>query len=138
MNEFLILRLMGVLFVLFGIMIRLGYWRRMYFASRGGIYAYAPMGLLFILYTYYEEVTASHGDYLPIYYVVFGILILLILYISLVKPRLVKPKWVLWVEKYPEKIRQAMAEELKTNREWQKNTLDEAAVDEWAKRLSKK
>lgn len=138
MNELLILRMLGIFFVLFGITIRLGYWRKMYFASRGGIYAYLPMGLLFILYTYYEVVTASYNDHLTLFYVAFGLLILCILYLSIAKPRWMKPAWILWVEKYPEKIRKAMAEDVKTDPEWQKNTKDEASVDRWAKKLSRK
>ncbi len=138
MNQLMLIQVLGIFFVLFGITIRLGYWKKMYFSSRGGIYGYVPMGLLFILYTYYEEVSAKSGNYLIYYYVVFGLLIVGILLLSLRKPRWMKPAWVIWVEKYPEKVIKAMADDVKNNPEWEKNTVSEEAVDYWAKSLKHK
>ena len=138
MNEIWIIRMLGVFFALFGIAIRLGYFKKMYFASKGGIYGYLPMGLLFVLYSYYEEYTASNPENMVVYYAAFGLLIALILYFSLAKPKWMKPGWVLWVEKYPQKVIGKMAEEVKDNPDWEIKTADEASVDAWAKKLSRK
>lgn len=138
MNEIWIIRMLGVFFALFGIAIRLGYFKKMYFASKGGIYGYLPMGLLFVLYSYYEAYQAGHADNMLIYYIGFGLLIALVLYFSLVKPKWMKPTWVTWIEKYPPKVVNKMTAEIKDNPDWEKKTIDEASVDAWAKKLSRK
>lgn len=138
MNEIWIIRMLGVFFALFGIAIRLGYFRKMYFASKGGIYGYLSMGLLFVLYSYYDEYKAGNPDNMLVYYVAFGLLIALTLYFSLAKPKWMKPTWVTWIEKYPPKVVNKMTEEIKENPDWEKKTIDEASVDAWAKQLSRK
>jgi hypothetical protein len=130
--------MLGIFFALFGVAIRFGYFKKMYFASKGGIYGYLPMGLLFVLYSYYEEISGSRPESLTIYYVLFGLLIVSILFFSLRKPKWMKPKWVLWVEKYPAKVINKMAEEVKDDPEWEQNAVDEKSIDAWAKRLSHK
>lgn len=138
MNESWIIRLLGIFFVMLGVTIRLGYLKKLYFASRGGIYGYIPMGLLFILYTFYEEVSMNNPDYMIYYYVAFGLLLAFTLYLSVAKPRFIKPNWTLWLEKFPATVIKAMTEEVKTNPEWEKNTVDEEAVNKWAKSVMRK
>jgi hypothetical protein len=137
MNELWIIRFLGIFFVLFGLTIRMGYWKKMYFASKGGIYGYIPMGLLFVLYSYYDEVIASHPEYKIHYYIGFGLLIAISLYFSIAKPKWMKPTWVKWVEKYPPKVINKMTEQVNKDAEWEKNTASEKSVDAWAKRLHK-
>jgi hypothetical protein len=138
MNESWIIRMLGIFFVMLGITIRMGYLKKLYFASRGGIYAYIPTGLLFILYTYYEEVSKTNPGLIYYYYAAFGVLIAFILYLTIKKPRFIKPTWVPWVEKYPEKIIKAMTDNIKNNADWEKHTVSEEAVDQWAKSLKRK
>jgi len=138
MNESWIIRLLGHFFVMLGVTIRMGYLKKLYFASRGGIYGYIPMGLLFALYTYYEEVTAKNPGYINYYYAAFGVLLAFTLYLSIAKPRFIKPTWTLWVEKFPAKVIKAMTEDVKNNPDWEKNTLSEETVNKWAKSLAHK
>ena len=77
-------------------------------------------------------------DNMTIYYAAFGLLIVCILYFSIRKPIWMKPTWVTWVEKYPQKVITKMAEAIKDNPDWEKNTVDEASVDAWAKKISRK
>ena len=72
------------------------------------------------------------------YYAAFGVLIAFILYLTIKKPRFIKPTWVPWVEKYPEKIIKAMTDNIKNNADWEKHTVSEEAVDQWAKSLKRK
>jgi len=138
MNQLWIIRILGAFFALFGLAIRLGYFKKMYFASKGGIYGYLPMGLLFVVYAYYEEFKSVYPDSMTIYYAVFGILIALTLYFSLVKPAWMRPTWVTWVEKYPPKVIRKMTDIVKNSADWEKNVASEAAVDAWAKKLTRK
>ena len=138
MNEFWIIRMLGIFFVMLGVVIRMGYLRKLYFASRGGIYGYIPMGLVFILYTFYEPVKATRPELIYYYYAAFGILIAVAVYLSVAKPRFIKPAWTIWLNKYPEKVIKAMTDDIKNNPDWEKNTIDEEAVERWAKSLKRK
>jgi len=138
MNQDWIIRLLGFFFVLFGVSIRLGYWRNLYWASKGGIYGYIPMGLLFVLYSYYEDIITNLAGYHLLFYVAFGFLMLSAILLTIKKPRWIKPAWVIWIEKYPQRVRKAMLEDVKNNPEWERNTLDEQAVDHWARKLTRK
>ncbi|NPV39791.1 MAG: hypothetical protein HPY72_00400 [Anaerolineae bacterium] len=138
MNELWIIRMLGIFFVMLGIVIRMGYLRKLYFASRGGIYGYIPMGLVFILYTFYEEVKTTRPELIYYYYAAFGILIAAAVYLSVAKPRFIKPAWTIWLDKYPEKVIKSMTEDIKNNPDWEKNTVNEEAVERWAKSLKRK
>jgi hypothetical protein len=49
-----------------------------------------------------------------------------------------KPTLVTWIEKYPPKVVNKMTAEIKDNPDWEKKTSDEASVDAWAKKISRK
>lgn len=138
MDQIGIIRALGIFFVLFGITIRMGYWKKLYWHSKGGIYGYVPLGLLFIWYSYYDALTNFFAQWMPIYYSVFGLLILLALFLSMQAPRWVKPDWIVWVEKHPQKIRKAMAEEAKDSTDWESFVASQESVDKWARKLANK
>ncbi len=138
MNEIWIIRSLGIIFILFSITFRMGYWKKLYWASRGGIYGYLPLGLVFLLYSFFDELLQSLPHYTIVFYGLFVFLLLMGLYLTWRKPRWIKPAWVLWVEKYPQKIRNAMLEDVKLGDEWEVNTRDEQSVDQWAKKLAQR
>lgn len=138
MNELWLIRILGVFFVLFGIAIRLGYFKKMYFSSKGGIYGYLPMGLVFVLYSYYEEYKATNPENMLPYYIAFGVLIVGALYLSIAKPKWMKPTWVGWVEKYPPKVIKKMTSAVQNGTDWEENLASEASVDAWAKKWTRK
>jgi hypothetical protein len=138
MDQIVLIRVLGIFFVLFGITVRMGYWKKLYWQSRGGIFGYIPLGLLFIWYSYYDALEAWFSNAMVIYYAVFGLLILLAVFLSVKAPKWVKPDWIVWVEKHPEKIRRYMADEAKDNAEWENRVVSQESVDEWAKKLAAK
>jgi hypothetical protein len=138
MDQIAIIRAFGVFFVLFGITIRLGYWKKLYWQSKGGIYGYIPLGLLFVWYSYYDWLAGFFANAMVIYYAVFGLLILASVFLSVKTPSWIKPKWIIWVEKHPQKILKRMAEEAKDNAEWENQVVSQESVDQWAKKLAAK
>ncbi len=138
MYQIMLIRVLGIFFVLFGITVRMGYWKKLYWQSRGGIFGYVPLGLLFIWYSFYDALTEVFANAAVIYYAVFGLLIMLVVFLSVKAPKWVKPVWINWVEKHPLKIRKYMAEEAKDNVEWENRVVNQESVDEWAKKLAAK
>lgn len=136
MDNIWIIRALGIFFVLLAVAIRLGYLKRIYWRSKGGIYGYLPMGLLFLWYSYFDVVVEFFNQKVFVYYIIFGLLILLTLLLSLRTPQWAKPDWVKWIEKYPAHIHKKMTDEAKNSSEWEIHVESEDGVAKWARKLS--
>lgn len=139
MNTTIYIKFLGVFFVVVGILVRFSIWKSWYWRSRGGAYAYVPMGLVLILYTYIPDMKEKGGY--PYYglIAIFLILIALTVYFSLRPPSWLIPKWVKWIEKYPKSVVKAMKEAAaEGNLEWKGNIDTEEAVDKLAKSFRSK
>jgi hypothetical protein len=135
MDTKLYIQILGGIFIVVGILIRLGFWKGWYWRSRGGGYAYIPMGIVLLLYTYISEIEAIGGFIYYGYIALFLIFIGLTVYFSLRPPEWMKPKWVKWVEKYPKSVVKAMKEAaLEGNLDWKDNLDDEESIDKMAKK----
>lgn len=139
MNTNLYIRLLGVFFIVVGIIVRIGIWKSWYWRSRGGAYAYIPMGMVFILYTYLPEMQAVGGALYYGFIAVFLIMIALTVYFSLRPPVWIKPKWVLWVESHPKSVVKAMKNAaIDSNLDWKGQVDSEEAVALLAKKFRSK
>lgn len=137
-DQQVLLRLMGIGFALMGLGARVGAWKKWYWGSRGGVYAYMPLGLMFVLYTYDDYFKESLGPNYFLYWAAIIAVAVLILWWAARTPAFVKPRWVRWVEKYPPHVIGAMADEVEVGKAWEENITSEAAVDQWAKRVKGK
>lgn len=133
-----LLRLMGIGFALMGLGARVGAWKKWYWGSRGGAYAYLPLGLMFILYTYDDYFKENFRPYYFLYWAAIIVVAILILWLAARPPDFVKPRWVRWVEKHPKHVISAMAAEVEAGEAWEDNVKSEDAVDQWAKKLKGK
>jgi hypothetical protein len=138
LDQQFLLRLMGAGFALMGLGARIGVWKKWYWGTRGGAYTYLPLGILFILYTYEADFKENLRPYYFLYWVAIVAVAIFILWWAARPPAFVKPKWVRWVEKYPNPVIQAMAAEVEAGKAWEENIKSEEAVDTWAKRLKAK
>lgn len=138
MDSTWIIRGLGLFFILLAFAIRTGYFKNLYWRSKGGIFGYLPMGLLFLWYAYYDQITQSTAQATYVFYLVFVVLIALTLWFALRTPQWAKPDWIKWVEKYPTHIRKRMAEEAGENKDWESLVVDEESVKKWARKLGGK
>ncbi len=130
-----LLRILGLGFMLAWAAVRLGYWKGWYWRTRGGAYAYLPLGVLFILYTYQGQARelpgAGHTLYLALMVLLAGVCV----WWSARPPAFVKPAWIRWIELHPAKVRQAMAQAVEAGEAWEPHVRSQADVDAWAKSL---
>jgi hypothetical protein len=136
LNQVLLLQAIGGVFILLGLAARFGFYRKWYWASRGGAYAYIPMGLMFVLFTFNEQAEEAFSR--PLYYAflaVFGLLAILCVWWSQRPPAFIQPRWVRWIEKHPRRIIQAMKAEVEAGESWEELTRSEERIDEWARSL---
>jgi hypothetical protein len=133
-----LLRLMGIGFAVMGLGARLGAWKKWYWGSRGGAYAYLPLGVLFILFTYDAYFKENFSQYYFLYWGAFLAVGVLILWWAARPPTFIKPRWVRWVEKHPPHVIAAMAAEVEAGEAWTDKVRSEDAVDQWAKGLKAK
>ncbi len=130
--------IIGVGFILLGIAARMGYWKKWYWGTRGGAYAYLPAGLVFILYTYDGYFKESLGSYYFLYWVAIILLVGCCIWWAIRPPAFIKPDWVRWIEKHPRQVKNAMAAEVEAGKAWEDYIISEDAVDQWAKSLKGK
>jgi hypothetical protein len=133
-----VIPLMGAAFIFFGISIRLGNLKQVYWKSRRSIIGYIPLGIVFIAAGFYENASKQQPLIFYLYLALFVIMVGLTIYATARPPDFMKPAWVRWVEKYPRPVQKAMAAAVEDDDEWKKNVASQAAVDAWAKQLARK
>ncbi len=133
-----VIYLMGAAFVFLGLYIRLGNMKKAYWKSPRSITGYVPLGLVFLVAGYYETASQQAPYFFYAYIALFVVLVGLTIFLGARPPQFVKPRWVRWVEKYPRSVQKAMAAASEDEPDWEKNVATEAAVDAWAKKLSRK
>lgn len=129
---------LGLIFILIGVYIRLGNLKQVYWKSRRNMVGYIPLGILFLVAGGYDFAFKQGGVIFYIYIALLVIVVGLTLYFATRPPDFLKPAWIRWVEKYPNAIQKAMAADVEDNGQWQENVSSEAAVDAWAKQLARK
>ena len=127
----------GAVFVAMGIAARLGLWKSWYWRTKGSVYGYTPLGLAFFVYGFHER-ALQFGRSFVWYQGLLVVLLLLGLWWSVRPPAFAKPAWILWVERYPKKVYEAMASAAIDGEDWQSKVASPEAVDSWAKELSSK
>lgn len=137
-NTDVLLRFIGVGFALAWVIVRLGYWKGWYWRTRGGVYAYLPLSVVFYLYTYRDLAQERLGANFFLYYGVIILLASICVWWSVKPPAIIQPAWIRWIEEYPPRIRKAMTNEAQEDVKWEQNVQSKEAVDAWARRLKKK
>ncbi len=132
--------ILGFLFIIAGIVIRLGNLKQVYWKSKRSmvIVGYIPLGFLFIVAGLYESASKQGSLVFYAYIALLAIVVVTTLFIVTRPPNFLKPDWIRWIEKYPKSVQKAMADDVEVNDQWKQNVASEAAVDAWAKKLSRK
>lgn len=133
-----VLRFVGYGFMITWVVVRAGLWKGWYWRTRGGVYAYLPLGLVFVLYSYQEMIQAALGSDF-IWFIVFMFLLgVLCIWLSLRPPDFVKPAWVRWIDEHPSRIRKAMAAAVEEGETWEEHVQSQQAVNRWAQSLARR
>jgi len=133
-----VIPLLGVAFLFFGVVIRLGSLKQVYWKSRRSIIGYIPLGVVFIAAGFYEAASKQQQAIYYAYIALFVVLVGLTIYCTARPPEFLKPAWVRWIEKHPRSVQKAMAASVEDGDDWKQNVVSEAAVDAWAKQLARK
>jgi len=133
-----IIRLLGLGFILAGLVARIGTWKKWYWKTPKAVYGYIPLGLLFILFSFNDLAGTRLNSRYYLYLVGFGILGICVVWFSQRPMPFLKPKWVRWVEAHPKRIRNLMAQQVEDEEEWEHHLESQDAVDAWAKSLKGK
>ena len=134
----LLLQAFGIIFLAIGMAARLGLWKKWYWRTKGSMYGYMPLGLMFILYSYYEPVRESLGASFWMYQSLFAILIIVGAWFSFRPPGFIKPAWVRWIEAYPKDVHQTMQDAAADDPNWESHVTTPEAIELWVKALKMK
>ncbi len=129
---------LGIIFIFAGVFIRLGNLKQVYWKSSRSMVGYIPLGILFLVAGLYDAASKRGSLVFYAYIALLVIVVALTIYLAARPPAFLKPEWIRWIEKYPKAIQKAMAADVEVNDKWKQNVSSEAAVDAWAKQLSRK
>jgi hypothetical protein len=132
------LRFIGFGFMVLWAIVRAGVWKGWYWRTRGGVYAYLPLGVIFVLYTYRDVIEERLGPKYTWFIVFMFLLGAVCFWWSLRPPAIIQPAWVRWVEKHPSRIRKAMADAVEDDEDWEEHVQSRGAVNRWAQSLARK
>jgi len=130
-----LMRIFGLTFISLGLSARLGLWKKWYWRSRGTVYSYIPLGLLFLLYSFNALAKARLGSYYVLYQSLFVLLIACGVWWSVRPPAFVKPAWVRWVEVYPQNVYEAIRKAVEQGENWEPNVVSPDKLEAWVKTL---
>jgi hypothetical protein len=133
----LLLQILGLVFVSIGAAARLGLWKQWYWKTRGTVYGYIPLGLLFLIYAFNDLAAEQLGSRYFLYQIAIGLVLVLGVWWSIRPPGFVKPAWVRWVERHSEAVRQVMGQDADKDKDWERHVASPEAVDAWAKALQR-
>lgn len=131
----LLLQAFGLVFLGLGVVIRTGTWKRWYWASKTSGYSYFPIGIVFLMYSFNDQVSARLGSLAWIYLACYAIPVGVGIWWTVHPPTFVKPKWARWVEAYPEKAYQAMKKDALADPRWERHVASENSLRDWARSL---
>ena len=130
-----LISLFGLTFASVGLAARMGLWRDWYWRTRGSVYSYVPLGLLFMLYAFNDQAPQRFGQYYIAYQALLVLLMVVGAWWSLRPPDWIKPTWVRWVEEYPDSVREAMQKAVEAGEDWQPHMASRESLEAWAKTL---
>jgi hypothetical protein len=137
LNTQVFILVFGVTFVALGLAAWSGLWKNWYWRSRGTVYGYVPLGLLFVLYAGNPWAQGRPGPYYRLYQGLFVLLALCGVWWSLRPPAFVKPAWVRWLEAYPADVRQLATKAVEQGAAWEPHVASQDKLDAWVKSLRK-
>lgn len=132
-----LLKAFGLTFAGIGVAARLGLWKQWYWRSKGMVYAYLPLGVIFLLYGYEALAKERLGASFWIYQASYVVPLILGAWWVVRTPAFVKPDWVRWVEDCPESTRQAMRQAAQDDPRWEEHVASREKVEAWARSLER-
>lgn len=131
----LLLQAFGITFLGLGMAVRLGLWKKWYWRSRGTVYGYIPLGLIFLLYSFEALARQRLGTSYWLFQVSFGVIIAIGAWWTLRTPPFIKPTWVRWVEGHTASVLKAMEADAQADPNWERHVVSEQAVEAWIRGL---
>lgn len=127
---------LGSVFLIIGIAGITGKYQNWYWQSRRAIYAYPPIGILFLLVALEQGIVdPAWKQILRISEIaVFGVVLWWVLY----PPKFLQPEWVRRIEQHPVEVYYAMRNEVKQGVDWRSRIKDPSSLELWINSVEKK
>lgn len=133
----LALQIFGAAFILAWAMGVFWNWRSWYWRSQRAIYSYLPMGLLFILASFQEQIMTSLSLNMWGMRVIYIVFIAIGVWWTVRPPAFLKPWWAKEIESYPPAVYSALKRDVSKDRDWPSHFKDRDALQKWIKKVGK-
>jgi hypothetical protein len=132
----------GLTFIVVGIGIRLGYWKKWYLAPddpifypKPGVYGFVPLGLFCwctLLVLVLSEPWQTFATWAAFSFVILGI------FLVGLQPWWIKPKWVRWLEEENDDILDRLIQEARWTKDWEKRIATQEGLEAWVAEVREK
>jgi hypothetical protein len=134
----------GLLFIVMGVLIRIGRFKRWYlvaddsmFYHKAAYYAFIPWGLASLLLTTLPFLPTGRAGQDLVEYVIFSLMGIGVL-LTFWQPRWLKPDWVRWLEENNQDILDLVIEEGRKTKDWGKMVATQEGLEAWVAEVRRK
>lgn len=131
LNTTLLLVAFSTVFIGMSLLARTGKWKNWYWRSPRRVYPYLPLGLLFLLATFDDQLRAFFAPNEWLVTAIYALFMALVIWFAIAPPRVLKPNWVRIIEEHPPQVYQELARQAVQSEEWREHVRDEASLRLW-------
>lgn len=137
-NTTLLLIAFAAVFIVISLLALIGKWKNWYWQSPRRVYPYLPLGFLFLLATFDDQLQELFSGSEWVVTAIYAIFMAVVIWFAIAPPKAIKPKWVRIIEEHPSNVYDELARQAKNDESWRKNVRDEQSLRLWIEQARKR
>ena len=134
----LLLMAFAAVFIAMSLLALIGKWKKWYWQSPGRVYPYLPLGILFLLVIFDDQLREIFSGNEWIVTAIYAVFMAMVIWFAIAPPRAIKPKWVRIIEENPSQVYQELARQAASGEEWREHVRDEQSLRKWVEQARRK
>ncbi len=115
-----------------------GIYKKWYWKSPRRAYPYLPLGLLFLLAMFDDELKGFFPGNEWIVTAIYAVFMAVVIWFAVAPPRVLKPKWIRIIEEQPPNVYQELARQAEAGEAWMQHVRDEQSLRLWVEQARRK
>ena len=134
----LLLIAFAAVFIGISVLALVGIYKKWYWQSPRRAYPYLPLGLLFLLAMFDDQLQGIFSGNEWIVTAIYAIFMAVVIWFAVAPPNAIKPKWVRIIEEHPPYVYQELARQAASGEEWREHVRDEQSLRMWVDQARRK
>lgn len=124
-------------FIIMSLLALIGKWKNWYWRSPRRVYPYLPLGFLFLLAIFDDQLREIFAGNEWIVTAIYAVFMAVVIWFAIAPPRAIKPKWVRIIEEHPPKVYEELARQALKDDGWREHVRDEKSLRLWVEQARK-